>query len=125
MKQSIEVLTINGEEYVKKSSIETTSQAPSLDGKDYVLVRGDRSGVFVGYLDKEEGKEVVLLNARWIWYWSGAASLAQLSQEGVKNPNDCKFPQEVPKVKIKDVIQIWPVTAKAKKSIDEVKVWKK
>ena len=126
MTQSIETITINGEEYVKKSSLcESRAQHTNTDGLQCVLARGDRSGVYVGYLLEEKEREIILVDARWIWYWSGAATLAQLAQEGVKNPNDCKFPMLIPKMKMKDCIQIIPVSKKAKKSIDGVPIWKR
>ena len=43
--------------------------------------------------------------------------------EGVKNPNECKFPCEVDKVEITEAIEILDVTKDAKESIDNVPVW--
>ena len=42
----------------------------------YVIVRTYSAGVFAGELESKNGQEVVLRNARRIWYWSGAASLS-------------------------------------------------
>ena len=61
--------------------------------KDYVIVRTYSAGVFAGTLIKKEGNEVEMHNARRLWYWDGAASLSQLAEEGVKKPENCKFPQ--------------------------------
>ena len=105
---------VNGETYIKKQ--EASNQG-------YVLVRGDRSGVFVGQLKAEEGRTVVLNNARRIWYWDGAASLSQLAMEGVSKPENCKFPCELTEIKILDAIEIIPMTDKAVQSIKSVKVW--
>lgn len=58
----------------------------------YVIVRTYSAGVFAGELESRTGQEVVLRNARRIWYWSGAASLSQLAMEGTKDPANCKFP---------------------------------
>ena len=91
----------------------------------YVMVRGDRSGVFVGNLEKREGREVTLTNARRIWYWSGAASLSQLAQSGTSDPENCKFPEPVDRILILDAIEILTVSEEAKKSIEGVKIWKK
>jgi len=88
-----------------------------------VIVRTYSAGVFAGELVSRDGKEIVLKNARRLWYWSGAASLSQLSQEGVKNPDECKFPMEVPFVTLIETIEILPLSDIAKKSIDGVKVW--
>jgi len=90
----------------------------------YVIVRTYSAGVFAGYLDSKNGREVVLLNARRLWQWSGAASLSQLAMEGVKNPNECKFPVEVVRVELLEAIEILDTTSIAEKSIKEVPVWK-
>ena len=90
---------------------------------DYVIVRTYSAGVFAGTLAKREGKEVELKDARRLWYWSGAASLSQLSQDGVSKPKQCKFPSIVPLVVLTEAIEILPVTEKAKASIESVDVW--
>lgn len=51
----------------------------------YVIVRTYSAGVFAGELESRTGQEVVLRNARRIWYWVGAATLSQLAMEGTKN----------------------------------------
>ena len=114
-------IEINGEIYVKKDSY---NPAESLDGMKYVICRTYSAGVFAGYLKERNGQEVVLLNARRLWYWSGAASLSQLAEEGVKNPKECKFPQEVKQVELLQAIEILDVSEEAKNSIDSVKIWK-
>jgi len=91
--------------------------------KKMVMVRTYSAGVFVGELVSRNGKEVVLRNARRIWYWSGAASLSQLSQDGTSDPNNCKFPAAVPEITLTEAIEIIPMSAKAVKSIDGVKPW--
>lgn len=114
-------ITINGVKYVPASSV--NAEAPKLSGKPYVIVRTYSAGVFAGYLNSREGKEVELLNARRLWYWDGAASLSELSQLGTKSPEKCKFPQQVPSIVLTEAIEILTVSAKAKESIDSVKVW--
>lgn len=89
----------------------------------YVIVRGDRSGVFAGYLKKREGREVTLTEVRRLWYWDGAASLSQLAQSGISKPENCKFPESVKEILILDVIEILNATPNAKKIIEDVKVW--
>lgn len=121
MKTTINEVEINGETYVKKGT--QNEVAKKLDGKDYVIIRGDRSGIFAGYLEDRNGKEVVLLNSRRIWYWDGAASISQLAVDGTSKPENCKFPAEVSKIQILDVIEILECTEKARLSIASVKVW--
>lgn len=100
-----------------------TPKMAEKEGLPYVLIRAKSAGVFVGYLKSKEGQEVELLNARRIWYWSGAASISQLAAEGVSKPEECKFPLELPSMTILEVVEIIPVTDVAKKSIAQVKVW--
>jgi hypothetical protein len=114
-------LTINGTVYVPKDSVNTA--APQLDVMKYVMVRTHSAGVFAGYLESRTGQEVVLRNARRMWYWSGAASLSELAMVGTSNPKDCKFPCEVDKVELLQVIEIIDITETAKKSINSVKIW--
>jgi hypothetical protein len=89
----------------------------------YVIVRTFSAGVFAGELESQNGKEVVLRNARRLWKWSGAASLSQLAMEGVKKPNECMFPCEVDKVELLEAIEILYVSDKAKKNIKSVPIW--
>jgi len=91
--------------------------------KKYCIVRTYSAGVFAGNLEKQEGKEVLLSDARRIWYWAGAASLSQLAMEGTKKPETCKFPCAVNEVKLTEAIEIIPATEVAEKSIREVPVW--
>ena len=93
--------------------------------KQYVIVRTYSAGVFAGNLKSRKGKEVVLNNARRIWYWAGAASLSQLAMEGTKEPDKCKFPCEVKEVILTEAIEILNTTSEAEKSIKGVPVWKK
>ena len=114
---------IGGVKYIPEDSVKSTP-AKSIKGMKYVVVRTYSAGVFVGYLKSREGKEAILLNARRLWYWDGAASLSQLAMEGVSKPENCKFPCEVDSVELTEVIEILDCTEKAKDSIDSVKVWK-
>ena len=90
----------------------------------YVIVRTYSAGVFAGVIKSRKGQEVVLENARRLWYWSGAASLSQLAMEGVKNPGQCKFPCEVKRVELLQVIEIIDCTEAARQSIKAVSEWK-
>jgi hypothetical protein len=91
--------------------------------KRYVIVRTQSAGAFAGYLEKRQGKFVVVSNARRIWYWAGAATLSQLAVDGTSNPDGCKFPVAVSKIELTEAIEILDVTPKAQASIEAVKVW--
>lgn len=89
----------------------------------YVIVRTYSAGVFAGELESRTGQEVVLRNARRLWYWAGAASLSQLATSGTSRPNDCKFPVAVDRVELLQAIEILDVTTDARKSIEAVPAW--
>ncbi len=124
MNMTADVIDINGKKYVPADSVQPT-KAESVDGMDYVIVRTYSAGVHAGYLKSRSGKEVVLVNARRLWFWKGAATLSQLAMEGVKSPSDCKFPCEVSSITLTEAIEVIPATAAAKASIDGVAIWKK
>lgn len=90
----------------------------------YVIVRGDRSGVFAGTLAKQDGRMVTLTGCRRLWYWFGAASDFQLATDGVSNPDKCKFTVTVAKIVICDAIEVIPATEKAERCIKAVPEWK-
>jgi hypothetical protein len=90
----------------------------------YVIVRTYSAGVFAGFLEALEGKQATIRNARRLWKWAGAASLSQLAQTGTSDPSNCKFPAEVDRIIVTEVIEILSVTEIAKDSIAEVAVWK-
>ena len=121
METNVEEISINGVQYVKKGS--RNEPVEVFDGMKYALVRTYSAGVFAGYIEKKDGMEVTLRNARRIWYWDGSASLSELATKGTSKPDNCKFPIEVDKVVLTQVLEILDVTKQAKKSIDEVKIW--
>lgn len=120
----INEITINGEAYVKKSSIQSYATAPELNGMKYCIVRGKDSGVFAGYVEGRNGQEVVVRDVRRIWCWSGACSLSQLAKDGVAKPEECRFAVAVDKIVVLDAIEIIECTEKAHTSITEVPEWK-
>ncbi len=88
------------------------------------IVRCDRAGVFFAEVESLKDGVAMLVNARRLWYWDGAASLSQLAQEGVKAPQNCKFTVTVPRMLVCGVIEIIPCTEAAAESINGVRVWK-
>lgn len=112
-------MKVDDVEYVRKDSIPQVQVTG-----DHVLVRSRDAGVFAGVLDHRDGSEVVLKNARRIWYWSGAATLSQLAVEGTSDPANCKFPAAVPEITVLGVNEVIPMTQVAVNSIASVKVWK-
>ena len=89
-----------------------------------VIARGSDSGVYYGTLTAREEQECVLTNVRNIWFWDGAATLLQLSSEGVKNPEKCQFTMYVDEFVLTDVSELLPCTAEAIANIEAVEEWK-
>ena len=117
-----QVIKIDDVEYVRRGS---NDMAATVDGLRYCIVRTFSAGVFAGYVKERSGKEGVILQARRLWKWAGAASLSQLAVDGTKDPAGCKFPCEVKEVILTEITEIIPCTEKAKVSIEGVTVWKK
>ena len=90
----------------------------------YVIVRGDRSGVFAGVMESQEGQKVVLRQVRRLWRWQGATECLQIAMEGVKQPRNCRFTMTADSITLLDAIEIIPTTAEAEANIKAVPVWK-
>ena len=93
------------------------------EGK-YVIVRGDRSGVFAGTLVSQEDRKVVLSGVRRLWRWYGATECLQIATEGVKEPGRCRFTLTAESITLLDAIEVIPTTAEAEAIIKAVPVWK-
>lgn len=91
----------------------------------YVIVRGNRSGIFAGTLAGMERGLTWLTNCRRLWYWDGAASDFQIATDGTKRPDNCQFTVTVAEIILTDVIEIIPATETAEKRIKEIKEWKR
>lgn len=108
-----DAVVVNGEVYYKKSSFLSR-----------VIVRTHSAGVHYGTLRHREGKEVVLVDSRRIYYWAGAASLSELATNGVKLPEDCKFTVRVAEILLTEAIELISCTERAIESIEGVPEWK-
>ena len=119
----MEVLNINGVEYVKKEDAGIIAQ--EVDGMRFVCVRTYSAGVHCGYLKERNGKEVTLVNAIRVWCWYGACSLSQLATDGSSELSKCKYSVTVPEILLTEAIEIIPMTEKAKSQMEGAKRWKK
>ena len=63
-------------------------------------------------------------NARRLWFWDGATECFQISADGVKRPENCKFTIYVDDIEILGAIEVIPATEQAVKVIEGVDVWK-
>jgi len=104
---------INGVEYV-----------PVQQPTNRVIVRAVQ-GVHYGAVKSRVGSEIVLTDARRIWYWDGACSLSQMAVDGVSAPENCKFTVRVPEITVLNVCEIIPCSEKAVASIESVKEWRR
>lgn len=79
-------------------------------GKE-VIVRTYSAGVHFGKLAKRDGKEVVLTEARRIWYWEGAFTLSAVAMFGVAGSS--KISVSVPEILLTEAIEIIPCSEAA------------
>ncbi len=82
----------------------------------FVVVRTYSAGVHFGYLDTQEGTEVVLKDARRIWNWSGANTLNEVATAGVAAGS--KISVAVPSIKLTEAIEVIETTAAGQKSLE-------
>lgn len=87
-------------------------------GKD-VIVRTYSAGVHFGTLDSRNGKELVLKNARRIWYWEGAFTLSAVATEGVGTAS--KLSVAVPEILLTEAIEIIPCSEAASANLRTLK----
>jgi len=120
----VETIKINEVEYVRKDQVENSANAVSTNGLPYVIIRTYSAGVHAGYMKRRDGKEVELLNSRRFYQWYGSSTLSQFAQSGTSKPEKCKFPEAVDMLILTEAIEVLYVTEKAKKTIDEVAIWK-
>ena len=84
-----------------------------------VIVRTYSAGVHFGMLDSRDGREVVLTDARRIWYWEGAFTLSAVAMKGVKKTS--KLSVSVPQILLTEAIEIIPCSEAAAKILSEIK----
>ena len=113
-------IEINGEIYIKKSEVKEADKPKG----DFVVIRTYSAGVHAGYLESRNGKEVVLTNARRLWYWKGAATLSQVAGVGISDIDSCKFPGAIAEITLTEAIEIIPCTNNAKSIIEGAKEWR-
>lgn len=117
----MKTIEINGVEYIRKDSVEAGIE---INTDNIVLIRTYSAGVHFGTLKSRDGKEIILTNARRLFYWSGACSLSQVAMDGVDYSNS-KISIIVPEITLMDAIEIIPMSKKAGKEMMEAVAWKK
>lgn len=76
-----------------------------------VIVRTYSAGVHFGELASRNGKEVVLKDARRLWYWEGAFTLSAVAESGVAARS--KLSVAVPEIVLTEAIEIIPCSEAA------------
>ena len=93
----------------------------------FVIIRSTGAGVHAGELVSIDRatRSCVLLNARRIWYWSGAASLSELAVYGASKPKECKFGCKIDKQEIVgDICEVIYCQPEGEKMIRECPEWR-
>lgn len=96
METQIKTITINGVEYVEKTTV--ASQAVDVTGMTYCIVRSRDQGVVCGYVDKPTeitGRAVTVNSARQIWAWDSSFVLMDLAQNGPRDASKMKMSREL------------------------------
>ena len=104
------------------SGKEGNEQSPNL-GK-VCMIRTYSAGVHFGEVVSKHKQNVVLKNARRVWYWDGACSLSQLAMEGSGKISDCKIAMPVNEIELDQVIEVIPMTSDAIANLEGAKHWK-
>jgi len=86
------------------------------------IVRSDRAGVFYGIVTARRGAEVDLKDVRRIYYWSGATDCIQIAQEGCSPKS--RLTMAADSITIFGVIEVLPVSEKARVILDGIPAWK-
>ena len=98
--------------------------AKGLIGK-ICMFRTYSAGVHFGELVERDGKECVVGNSRRVFYWTEACSLSQLAIDGSGDIDNCKISVVVPEIFLTEVIEIIPMSPKAKEILYGAKEWKR
>jgi len=122
-----ETIMIDDQRYVREDCVNEKEE--KFEGMERCIIRSCGAGVFLGYVSERKselnGVNIILKKSKRIHYWDGACSLTQLALQGTKAPQNCRITEPVESQFIANVIEIIPVTKKASKNLDEVKIWKK
>jgi len=119
-----DTMTINGEEWVRRSAIHETAKYPAqnTDGLPYVICRGYYCGVHAGFLKDHDGNHCQLVNSRRLWSWKAkkGISLSAVAVHGIAN--NIALPDELPEIFLGDVYEVIPCSETAARTIREAAV---
>jgi hypothetical protein len=93
--------------------------APAIDNKmvgKYVIVRCKDAGVHAGILEAYNGRECILNQSRWLWYWkaaNGAAFLSGVATQGLHPSSKVGAPVRVHLTEDCQIIECSPAAAES------------
>ena len=90
-----------------------------------VIIRCDKAGVFFcKYLKPtNDGKNLLLTNARKIYRWQGANTVEDLALKGLQNNDYNKVTKTVDLLEVDYPVQVIPCTKEAIKNLNRIEVW--
>lgn len=106
------------------NAIQQPTEGLSTMIRQKVIIRTYAAGVHYGELSEKAGKEVILKDARRLWYWktaNGGISLSEVANEGLHK--DSKVCAVVDNIWL-EAIEIIPCTETAIKNIEGANVYK-
>lgn len=100
----------------------TTKRKPKR-AKGAVVIRANQAGCHYGYIASKTETEIVLRDARRLWYWIGA-SLSQVAAEGAGDGSKIGVPVRVT-LRRDDVVEIIDATPAASAKIEGMAPWRR
>ena len=92
-----------------------------MQGK-HAIIRTYSAGVHAGTVKSINGKEVILTDARRLWYWKGAFTLNAVANDGVDKGSKISAP--VPEILLTEAIEVIPTSEAAQKNLTEFEIFK-
>ncbi len=120
-------IELNGEIYIKKSSVENMTPSIEEDAENhpYCIFRGHVCGVHAGYLVESKvfgsPNAFKVAKARRLWRWDSKFTLTELANNGVRKAENCKFSEPSNNdILLLDVFEVLTCTKESAKWLQEV-----
>ena len=120
-------IELNGEIYIKKSSVDNMTPSIEEDEENhpYCIFRGHECGVHAGYLVESQvfgsPNAFKVAKARRLWRWDSKFTLTELANNGVRKAENCKFSEPSKNdVLLLDVFEVLSCTKESAKWLQEV-----
>ena len=127
MNENQNEIELNGEIYIKKSSVENMTPSIEEDEENhpYCIFRGHECGVHAGYLVESQvfgsPNAFKVAKARRLWRWDSKFTLTELANNGVRKAENCKFSEPSKNdVMLLDVFEVLSCTKESAKWLQEV-----